>query len=62
VFLLIGSRGGGPKTNSAQIFDKLNCLNEEIQSLEEKESALDRDLKIMQSNKEILLKEADNSK
>jgi len=59
---LIQKRGGGPKTNSAHIFNKLNALNKEIQSLDEQESSLDMQIKLMQSNKEILLKEEFNSK
>lgn len=61
-FALILKRGGGPKTNSAQIFNKLNDLNKEIQLLDDQESSLDIQIKLMQSNKEILLKEEISSK
>ena len=50
-------RGGGPKTNSLEIFTQLKELRTELDRMDKKEKALDEQIRIMLMNRNILLKD-----
>lgn len=54
-------KGGGPKTNSAEAFATLTKLKCEIESLNDQEECLDKQIHIMEMNKKIILDDEENS-
>lgn len=50
-------KGGGPKTNSLEIFTQLKELRTELDRMDKKEKALDEQIRIMLMNRNILLKD-----
>lgn len=59
-FHFVFTRGGGPKTNSAEAFATLTKLKCEIESLAGQEECLDEQIRIMEMNKKIILEDEEN--